>query len=153
MDKATRRAAGAIVVSAAALVGIASHEQYRMNAYKDSGGVTTIGYGETKNVTMGQTVTPERALQKLLESTDAHAKAMSACITAPITQYEYDAYLDLTYNIGATAFCKSTLVKKLNAQDYEGACSEILKWNKVNNKVLPGLTKRRQQEYFTCIGQ
>ena len=153
MEQKNRQAVAALAISAAALVGIASHEAFRGSTYKDSGGIPTLGYGETKGVVAGQTTTPERALQRLLESADEHAKDMNKCITVPLYQYEFDAYLSFTYNIGATAFCHSTLVKKLNAQDYTGACKELLKWDKVGNKQLVGLTKRRQAEYFTCIGQ
>ena len=153
MEQQTRKAAAALIVSATALVGIAHWEQYRQNSYKDSGGIVTLGYGETKGVVAGQTTTPERALKTLLNSADEHAKGMNECIKVPLYQYEYDAYLSFTYNVGVGAFCNSNLNKKLNAGDYSGACSELLKWNHVGNKVLTGLTKRRQAEYFTCIGQ
>ena len=153
MQQKNRQAVAALAISAAALVGIANFESYRQSTYKDSGGIPTLGYGETKGVVAGQTTTPERALQKLLESADEHSKGMNSCITVPLYQHEYDAYLSFTYNVGVGAFCKSTLVKKLNAQDYVGACKELLKWDKVGNKQLMGLTRRRQAEYFTCIGQ
>jgi lysozyme len=49
--------------------------------------------------------------------------AVKQCVTVPLAQYEYDAYISLAYNIGPTAFCGSTLVRLLNAGDYEGgAC-------------------------------
>ena len=153
MQQKNRQAAAALAISAAALVGIASHEAFRGTTYKDSGGIPTLGYGETKGVVTGQTTTPERALKTLLNSTNEHAQVMSSCITVPLYQYEFDAYLSFTYNVGTGAFCRSTLVKKLNAGDYTGACKELLKWDKVGNKQLTGLTKRRQAEYFTCIGQ
>lgn len=75
---------------------------------------------------------------------------MAACIKVPVSQNEYDAYLDFTYNVGVGAFCKSTLNKKLNAGDYEGACKELLKWDKADGVVQPGLTKRRKEEYEKC---
>ncbi|MBU3613191.1 lysozyme [Polynucleobacter sp. MG-27-Goln-C1] len=153
MAQKNRQAIAAMAISAAALVGIASHEAFRSTTYKDSGGIPTLGYGETKGVVAGQTTTPERALKKLLESADEHAQGMNSCVTVPLHQYEFDAYLSFTYNVGVGAFCRSTLVKKLNAQDYAGACKELLKWDKVGNKQLIGLTRRRQAEYFTCIGQ
>lgn len=153
MIQKNRQAIAAMAISAAALVGIASHEAFRSTTYKDSGGIPTLGYGETKGVVAGQTTTPERALKKLLESADEHAQGMASCVTVPLYQYEFDAYLSFTYNVGVGAFCRSTLVKKLNAQDYAGACKELLKWDKVGNKQLIGLTRRRQAEYFTCIGQ
>lgn len=153
MQPKNRKAVAALAISAATLVGIASHEAFRSTTYKDSGGIYTIGYGETKGVMAGQTTTPERALKTLLNSTNEHAQGISNCITVPLHQHEFDAYLSFTYNVGTGAFCRSTLVKKLNAEDYAGACRELLKWDKVGNKQLVGLTKRRQAEYFTCIGQ
>lgn len=153
MINKTRATVASLVVSASTLVAIALHEGYRDNAYLDSVGVPTIGFGETKGVEMGQKTNPTRALSQLLESADEHAKGMGACIQVPIYQHEYDAYTSLTYNIGVGNFCRSTLVKKLNAKDYEGACKEILRWNKAGGQVLPGLTIRRQQEYKKCIGE
>lgn len=143
----------ALAVSAAALVGIATHEGYRGEAYKDAVGVTTIGYGETAGVKMGDKTTPERALVQLLESTEKHADAIRQCIHVPLYQHEFDAYISLAYNIGTGAFCRSTLVKKLNAKDYAGACEEIRRWNKAGGKVLPGLVKRREAEYKMCKGE
>jgi lysozyme len=67
--------------------------------------------------------------------------------------YEFQAYVSFTYNVGETAFCKSTLTKKLNALDYAGACKELLKWDKVKGVTVKGLTSRRQDEYRTCIGE
>lgn len=151
-SKKTRVAVASLVISASTLVGIAVHEGYVGQTYLDAVGVPTIGFGETKGVKPGQKTTPERALVQLLQSTDEHAKGMSACITVPITQQEFDAYLSFTYNVGVGAFCRSTLNKKLNAGDYDGACDELLKWNKAGGKVLPGLTKRRQEEFKTCRG-
>ena len=152
-EKKIRLAAGAIVVSAAALVGIATREGYREKAYKDAVGVVTVGYGETAGVRMGDRTTPERALVTLLSSANRHADAIRQCIRVPLYQHEFDAYVSLAYNIGSGAFCGSTLVKKLNAKDYAGACEEIKRWNRAGGKVLPGLTKRREKEYRLCKGK
>jgi len=142
----------ALVISASALVGIAVNEGYVGQSYKDVVGVPTIGFGETKGVQPGQTTTPPKALRQLLISADEHAAGIKQCITVPISQGEYDAYLSLSYNIGVGAFCGSGLVKKLNAQDYTGACQDILKWNRAGGVVQPGLTRRRYEEFNTCIG-
>lgn len=148
-----RQAVTALIISASTLVGIAIHEGYVGKTYLDAVGVPTIGFGETKGVKPGQTTTPTRALVQLLKSADEHAKGMSACIQVPLHQHEYDAYLSFTYNVGVGAFCRSTLVKKLNAQDYDGACAELLKWDRAGGQALPGLTKRRQEEFKTCSGK
>jgi lysozyme len=142
-----------LALSASALVGIAVHEGYRGEAYEPvKGDVPTIGFGTTEGVEMGDRITPERALVRLLNDANKFEKAVKRCAPVPLHQYEFDAYVSLTYNIGEGAFCRSTLVKKLNAQDYEGACAEILRWDKFKGKSLPGLTKRRQQEFNQCLG-
>ena len=153
ISKKTRVAVASLVVSAAALVGIALNEGYVGTAYKDVVGIPTIGFGETKGVVIGQTTTPTRALVQLDKSIDAHARGMASCIKVPLSQNEYDAYVSFTYNVGVGAFCSSGLAKKLNAGDYEGACKELLKWDKAGGKVYPGLTRRRQEEYKKCIGE
>jgi lysozyme len=151
--KSNRQAIAALVISASTLVGIAVHEGYVGQTYLDAVGVPTIGFGETKGVKPGQTTTPPRALVQLLKSADEHAKGMSSCIKVPLHQYEFDAYLSFTYNVGVGAFCRSTLNRKLNAQDYDGACAELLKWDKAGGKTLRGLTTRRQEEFRICSGK
>lgn len=143
----------AVTLSAAALVGIAVHEGYRDDAYIPvKGDVPTIGFGETKGVKMGDRTDPVRALIRLQASADEYAVAVKRCVTVPLAQYEFDAYVSLAYNIGPTAFCGSTLVKKLNVGDYSGACTEIRRWNRAGGRVLAGLTKRREAEYRQCMG-
>ena len=147
-----RSAIAALAVSAATLVSIAVNEGYQSNAYKDAVGIPTIGFGETKNVKLGQTTDPVRALVQLQKSADEHAKGLISCVNVPLSQNEFDAYVSFSYNIGTGAFCKSTLVKKLNQKDYDGACKELLRWTRAGGKVLPGLVKRREMEYKQCLG-
>ena len=143
----------ALSLSAAALVGIAVHEGYRGAAYLPTpNDVPTIGFGTTGGVKPGDKITPERALVRLLGDAGKFEQAVKQCADVPLFQHEFDAYVSLTYNIGSGAFCSSTLVRKLKAGDYAGACREILRWDKQAGRVLPGLTKRRQQEYAQCVG-
>jgi lysozyme len=126
----------ALRLSAAALVGIAGWEGYKSVAYIPvPGDVPTIGFGTTKGVKMGDSIDPVTALQRKIRDVEVFEGAVKQCVKVPLAQHEYDAYLSLAYNIGSGAFCKSTLVRKLNAQDYEGACREILRWD-----TLPGET-------------
>lgn len=149
-----RLSIASLYLSASVLVGIALEEHFTPKAMIPvPGDVPTIGFGTTEGVKMGDTITPERALVRLLKDTDKFAAAVKRCAPVPMYQYEFDAYVSLTYNIGEGAFCKSTLAKKLNAYDYEGACKEILKWDKFKGKPLKGLTNRREREYAKCIGQ
>lgn len=148
-----RQNIAAISLSATALVAIVLHEGYRENAYIPvAGDIPTIGFGTTSGVKLGDRTTPEKALQVAMKDVQQFEGAIKSCVTVPLSQNEYDAFTSLAYNIGSGAFCKSTLVKKLNTSDYIGACNEILKWNKYQGKPLAGLTKRRQEEHKKCLG-
>lgn len=152
--KNPRVAVGSLVLAASTLVGIALHEGYKDTAYIPvKGDVPTIGFGTTEGVKPGDTVTVERALVRLLADAGKFERAVKRCAPVPMHQYEFAAYVSLTYNIGEGAFCRSTLAKKLNVQDYAGACKEILKWDKQGGRVLRGLTIRRQAEYRQCMGE
>lgn len=143
-----------LAISAAAFVGILAHEGYREQAYIPvPGDVPTIGFGTTEGVKMGDRTTPVQAMRRALRDLEKFDTALKQCVTAPLHQHEFDAYLSLSYNIGSRAFCSSTLVRKLNAQDYPGACREILRWDRFQGRPLPGLTTRRQAEFKTCMGE
>lgn len=143
----------ALALSAATLVGIAMHESYRDDAYIPvKGDVPTIGFGTTAGVKLGDRTDPVRALIRLQHDASQYASAVKRCAPVPMHQHEFDAFVSLAYNIGPGAFCGSTLAKKLNAGDYAGACTEILRWNKAGGRVLSGLVKRRAAEYRQCMG-
>jgi lysozyme len=143
----------ALSLSASALVGIALHEGYRGEAYTPvPGDVPTIGFGTTGGVKMGDKTTPEKALVRALQDVQKFEGALKQCVTVPLHQHEYDAYVSFSYNVGSGAFCRSTLVKKLNAGDYSGACNELRKWVFFQGKPLPGLVKRRNEEADKCLG-
>lgn len=142
----------ALTLSASALVGIAGWEGYSGNAYQDIVNVWTIGFGTTKGVKSTDKIDPVKALQRKLDDVKQFEGALKQCITVPLHQHEYDAYLSLAYNIGPTAFCNSTLVRRLNSQQYDLACREILRWDKAGGKAVRGLTLRREAEYRQCMG-
>ncbi len=152
MSKA-RIAIGGLALSASAFVSLALHEGYRSKAYDDGVGVQTIGFGTTEGVTPGQTITVEKALVRALADVSKFEGAIKQCVVVPLHQHEYDAFNLLAYNIGPAAFCNSTLVRKLNAGDYAGACAEISRWNRAGGRVLAGLTKRREAERAQCEGR
>lgn len=152
IDK-TRAIVTGLALSATALVSIATHEGYRSDAYLDSVKVPTIGFGTTENVKLGDKIDPVKALQRKIADVQKFEGALKQCVTVPLHQYEYDAYISLSYNIGSKNFCGSTLVKKLNAGDYDGACKQILRWDRAGGEQLLGLTRRRQAEYKQCIGE
>lgn len=152
---ASRRTIVAAVASAAAIASIAGWEGYRGVAYDDGVGVQTLGFGTTRGVQRGDRTDPVRAVQRLAADADKIAADIGQCIgPVPLYQYEFSAYTQLAYNIGPAAFCGSTIVKLLHRQppDYLGACRQILRWNRAGGRVLPGLQRRREAEFKTCMG-
>lgn len=148
-DTSTRIKIAALALSAAGFVGIVLNEGYTDHAVIPiPGDVPTIGFGTTGGVRMGDHITPPRALARALSDVSQFEGALKRCVKVPLHQYEYDAYADFAYNIGPSAFCSSTLVKKLNASDYAGACAEISRWVK-----QPQLAARRARERALCEGK
>jgi lysozyme len=125
---------------------IRAHEGCRYEAYPDSVGVPTIGYGHTKGVKLGDTCTDEQAEAWLREDVTTAESCVSSSVTVPMTQGEFDALVSFTFNLGCHALRSSTLLIKLNNSDYDGAAAEFGKWNHARGKVLAGLTARREAE-------
>ncbi|SEO77213.1 lysozyme [Nitrosovibrio sp. Nv6] len=149
-----RSAIAGLVLAASTLVGIGVHEGYvEVAAPPVAGDVPTNGFGSTEGVKLGDKTTPVRAMVRLLEEIEGvYAAGVKSCVTVPLYQWEFASFVSLAYNIGVHAFCNSTLVRKLNASDYDGACKEILRWDKFKGKPLRGLTIRREAEYKQCMG-
>lgn len=153
MSARQRTAIASLAVSAAAFIALVAHEGYSDKAIIPvPGDVPTLGFGTTGGVKLGDATTPPKALARAFVDVQKFEGALKQCVTVPLHQYEYDAFIRLAYNIGSGAFCRSTLVKRLNSFDYAGACQQILVWDKFRGKPLRGLTLRRQAEYQQCIG-
>jgi lysozyme len=148
-----RLAVGVLSLSATGLIGIASYEGFSEKAYIPiKGDVPTIGFGSTEGVKMGDAITVPQALDRLRRDITVAESAISRCVRVPLSQGELDAYTSLAFNIGTDAFCRSTLVVKLNGGDYAGACEEIKRWVYAGGRRVPGLVARREKEYATCVG-
>jgi lysozyme len=141
----------AIALSAAGLVALASWEAFSSIPYRDIGGVWTDGFGNTNNVQPGKSVTVPQALNQLLINVRTAESAVNTCITKPMTQGEFDAFVKFTFNVGNRAFCNSTLVRKFNAGDNVGACNELSKWAYVKGVKVNGLVNRREAEKKLCL--
>lgn len=150
----SRITTGVLSASAVLLVSLAVSEGYRSVTYIPvEGDVPTIGFGTTQGVQPGDEIDPVTALQRKLIDIQKFEGAIKECVTVPLYQHEYDAFLSLTYNIGQKAFCSSTLVRKLNEFDYVGACAEIDRWVKFKGKTIQGLVNRRARERALCEGR
>ena len=135
--------------SAFGLIMLALAEGFRGGAYLDTVGVPTIGFGETKNVKLGQTITPERALVRLLESADKeHGEKIKRCMKPEVRMYqkEYDWHLSFAYNIGVHGYCTSNTLRLLNQGKNEEACRAMAGWMKP-----PEIRGRREREIAGCL--
>lgn len=138
-------------VSAAKI--IAEFEGLRLKAYKDSGGLWTIGYGTTVNpvtgipIKKGDTITKDTALTWLRMQTAATESQVKAKLKVPQSANQLAALTSLAYNIGLGAFGRSTLLRLVNSNaDKQKIAAEFVKWNRVKGQEVPGLTRRRQLE-------
>lgn len=125
---------------------IKKYEGCRLNAYKCPAGVWTIGYGHTKDVKKGMKITQNQANELLEDDLKRIGNTIIQLVNVSMHQNQFDALVSFTFNCGSSALKRSTLLKKLNNKDYEGAANEFIKWNKSNGKVLNGLVKRREEE-------
>jgi lysozyme len=163
LQAAGRMSVAVMVVSGALIGALATDEDYRETAYIPvKGDVYTIGYGSTAGVKKGDRTTPARALIRLLDEVEnVYADGVRKCVTVPLYQYEYDAYVRLAYSVGVPTFCRKAkpgqppnLIDLINAQRYAEACERIEAFNKgPGRKVLPGLVARRAKERAMCEGK
>ena len=125
-------------------------EGVRLAAYPDpatGGDPWTIGYGHTgPEVHSGMTITQEQAENYLMQDVAKAAADVNSKVTVEITQNEFDALVDFAFNCGCGNLNNSTLLKKLNAGDFEGAAQEFLKWDMAAGHHMAGLLRRRQAE-------
>lgn len=114
--------------------------------------VWTIGYGHTSaagapRVTSGMVITDQQAVDILRSDLRSVELAIQHLVKAPVNQNQFDALVSFVYNVGESAFSRSTLLRKLNTGDYEGASKEFSKWTRAgNNPKVQGLVIRRKKE-------
>ena len=133
-------------ISDAGLDLIQRFEGCKLKAYQDSVHVWTIGVGHTGDVQPGQEITQEEAMELLRQDVEDAEKCVNVCVTAPLSQGQFDALVSFCFNLGCGALRRSTLLQKVNASDFDGASREFVKWNKAGGVVLNGLTRRREAE-------
>jgi len=125
---------------------IKTFEGFRNNAYQDSAGIWTIGYGHTLTARQGMTITRTQGEELLRQDLKRFEKAVRDRVTVPLTQNQFDALVSLAFNIGVGAFTGSTLLKRLNQGDYPGAANEFKRWVHAGGRRLKGLVNRREKE-------
>lgn len=129
---------------------ISQWEGLRLKAYKDQGGIWTIGYGTTKGVYKGMEITPDRAIQLLMEEIWSSYQAVARLTKVILKENQFIALVSFTYNCGSGTYQHSTLRQKINRKEFVSAATEFLRYNKVKingvYQVARGLTNRRKAE-------
>lgn len=129
----------------------AHHEGLRLKAYLDVAGIPTICYGETSGVRLGQVASKSECDTMLAMRLTYFALQVDSLVAVEMGDKMHAALASFAYNVGVSAFSRSTLLRKLNAGDYVGACNELPRWKYAGGKVWAGLIKRREQERALCL--
>lgn len=126
-------------------------EGCKLKAYRCPAGILTIGYGHTSAageplVKEGMTITQAEAEVILRRDLGRYEEPVAALVKVQLEQNQFDVLVDFAYNAGVGNLKSSTLLKKVNAGDFEAVPKELMKWTKGGGKELPGLVRRRQAE-------
>ncbi len=132
---------------------IKKFEGCELEAYKCAAGVWTIGYGSTKNVKKRDKITQEEADNLLLHEMNEYEGYVNDMVEVNLEQNQFDSLVSWVFNLGPSNLKNSTLLKVLNAKDYQGVPAQIRRWNKANGKVLEGLERRRLAESLLFEGK
>lgn len=130
--------------------GLKMTEQFeacRLDAYQDMKGIWTVGYGHTgPDVYPGLSITALQAEQFLLNDIQNAVNCVNSLVTVALTQGQFDALTDFVFNCGCGAFAGSTMLRLLNAGDYQGAAGQFDLWDHAGGQVVAGLLRRREAE-------
>ena len=125
---------------------IKKFEGCELDAYQDSVGVWTIGYGHTKEVKEGDKINKDEAEHLLQEEMPEYEGYIENLVKVSLSQCEFDSLCSWVYNLGPTNLQESTLLRFLNEGKYDEVPAQIKRWNKAGGKVLDGLVRRREAE-------
>ena len=148
---------GILDISAKGYDMIKFFEGLKLQAYLDTGGVWTIGYGTIKypngtRVNKGDTCTEPQALEWLINDSKWVDACLDKHIKVKLNQNQFDALASFVYNIGETAFVKSTMLSLINANKLNDAALQFDRWVNDNGKRIQGLVNRRSAEKKHFLG-
>lgn len=127
-------------------------EGLRLQAYEDSAGVWTVGYGSTRGVVPGMVITRQQAEDRLIQDIRDAERTIERALSVPVNDNQYSSLVSWTFNVGVGAMQRSTLMRKINRGDLQGAAEQFLRWvwatdAATGKKVKqPGLIRRREAE-------
>ena len=125
---------------------ITEFEGFRSKAYLCPAGVPTIGFGFTKGVQLGDTMTKAQAKARLAAELGEYEEGVLSACTNPPNQNEFDALVCFAFNVGVGGMSKSSVIKAHNRGDHQAAARAFQLWNKAGGVVYAGLTRRRAAE-------
>lgn len=134
-----------------AVAMIAGWEGLRTKAYLDPIGIPTICYGYIQGVQIGDKKTESECKDLLNAETMKFMQGVRRAVKTDISAEELAAYTSFSYNVGLDAFRRSTLLRRLNAGDREGACNQLTRWVYAGGRKLQGLVNRREDERKLCL--
>jgi lysozyme len=142
-------AAGVLAIA----IPLVSHFEGTVNeGYVDPVGIVTACTGHTETAVLGKTYTEAECDDLLAGDLFSHDADIAQCIQVPLKDHEHAAFLSFAFNVGSGAFCRSTMLRKINEGDIRGACAELSRWTFAGGRELRGLVRRRAAERSICEG-
>jgi lysozyme len=132
---------------------IKKFEGCELKAYRCAANVLTIGYGSTKNVKEGDTITQEEADKLLLHEMKEYEGYINDMVKSDLKQNEFDALVSWVFNLGPSNLSSSTLLNRLNNKMWDDVPNQIKRWNKAGGEVKQGLVRRREAEALLFEGK
>lgn len=146
---------GALAVAAALITGPTGNdglEGVRYEPYRDVVGVWTVCYGHTgKGIVIGKKYTESECRALLSKDLNVVARQIDPYIQKPLPETMHGALYSFAYNVGAGNFKSSTLLRKINQGDSQGACEQLRVWIYAGKKIWKGLVSRREIEREVCM--
>jgi lysozyme len=133
-------------INEAGIALLKEYEGLRLKPYLCPSRIWTVGYGHTRNVRLGMTITPEEAEELLQEDLRGFERAVARLVQVPLTDNQFSALVCFTFNVGVGNFEDSTLLRLLNRGWYEQVPAQLSRWNRSRGEILGGLARRRAAE-------
>jgi len=145
---------GAMLIATVFLGGKDGVEGRVYEPYKDVAGVWTVCDGHTgTDIIKGKKYSDRECDRLLWNDLQPVKKTVDSLVKVPLNEYQRAALYSFTYNVGSGSFSKSTLLKKLNAGDQDGACEELRRWVYAGGMKFRGLMNRRDMERSMCLAE
>lgn len=152
---------GAMTISKNGIQFVTDREGSRSKSYLDSAGYPTIGVGHLltpselssgkiniagTNVAWRDGLNAQQIAQLLDQDLDKHERGVNKNVNVPLTQNQFDTLVSFSFNVGIGAMSTSTLLKRLNARNYDDVPKQLERWKYSGGKIIPGLINRRALE-------